>query len=394
MLGNLISFLGWIFLPDLCTGWFQRFLYSLTYRGGRAKPQSGTPKFNNHRRWIYLCAVLIYLFYTLYQAHYDIQQDGDFYRDLGIAYDVDERAINTRFRRLSGLAMLAIQAQNQSRTASNENRTLLHHPDKYSDKTAKLAAEAFFIKLHTAKETLLTPAKRFAYDRFGPEITEWQDVVTIKEYLRLGLTFRVPWYVGSAISVVLLDFFGMLGGGRFWRYLSLACLAMVELRLLTRPTLPFLSRLPSSVTDHLPSPLDRLTSQYLIPPAYLPFQILEFTRQALISLSLGFSRLQNTWETPMPGEPGYGEGITQQQKMDHSVQKLEQLAGANKQAALRAAALEIMPFQNDPEAMEELRGKIQDYLVTNVVRSDKEVQDAVLKVRQRRKAEKDGVADG
>ena len=94
-------------------------------------------------------------------------------------------------------------------------RTLTHHPDKFSDPTAKRAAEALFIKLDAAKNTLTTPAKRFAYDRFGLESTTWQTPITIKEYVRFGLTLRLPWYAGSIGSVIILEFLGVLGNGRF-----------------------------------------------------------------------------------------------------------------------------------------------------------------------------------
>lgn len=85
---------------QLVTGWVQSIYYGIAIRAGDSKPQPGSPRYWKHRRRIQIVVVLAYLLYTIIQADYDIQRDGSFYQDLGLAPDVDDRAIKSRFRKL------------------------------------------------------------------------------------------------------------------------------------------------------------------------------------------------------------------------------------------------------------------------------------------------------
>lgn len=125
MASNLLSYAGWTFLPNvripsmpqfhvsqqtdltdrpfslkLVTGWIQSLYYGIMIRAGDRKPQPGTPTYVKHRRRIHVTVVLLYLFYTLYEADQWIQQRSDFYHDLGLAPGVEEKQIKSRFRRL------------------------------------------------------------------------------------------------------------------------------------------------------------------------------------------------------------------------------------------------------------------------------------------------------
>ena len=82
------------------TGYIQTFYYSLTIRAGEPKPQPGSPTFIKHRRYIHIGVILAYLLYTLYEADWNVRRAGDFYADLGVPYDVDDKALQSRFRRL------------------------------------------------------------------------------------------------------------------------------------------------------------------------------------------------------------------------------------------------------------------------------------------------------
>jgi preprotein translocase subunit Sec63 len=44
--------------------------------------------------------IVVYLLYTVYEADYQLRLAGDFYQDLGVAHDVAEKAVQSRFRRL------------------------------------------------------------------------------------------------------------------------------------------------------------------------------------------------------------------------------------------------------------------------------------------------------
>ncbi|KAF3345271.1 Cutinase [Verticillium dahliae VDG2] len=169
-MSNFLSLLGWSFLPNFVTGWTQTIYYSITIRAGDPRPQPGSARYIPHRRRIHFLVVSLYLLYTLYEADHDLRRDGSFYADLGLStLAPEDREIKSRFRRLAAV----------------------HHPDKSSDADGA----SRFIHLKLASDTLLNPAARFAYDRFGPEVTQWQRLTTVRDYLARGvLQSLLPHY--------------------------------------------------------------------------------------------------------------------------------------------------------------------------------------------------------
>lgn len=89
---------------QLVTGWVQSIYYGVTIRAGDPKPQPGSPRHLKHRRRIHILVVLTYLLYTIVEADYEIRRAGNFYQDLGLSPDVDDKAIKSKFRRLYVLA--------------------------------------------------------------------------------------------------------------------------------------------------------------------------------------------------------------------------------------------------------------------------------------------------
>lgn len=77
--------------------------------------------------------------------------------------------------------------------------------------------------LKLARDTLLDPAKRFAYDRFGPDVVEWQGVITLKEHVMYGLRGVAPFYAGSGLVLVLLGWFGFGSWGGYVSALPRRC---------------------------------------------------------------------------------------------------------------------------------------------------------------------------
>lgn len=47
-----------------------------------------------------MTVVILYLLYTIYEADYWVRQQRDFYQDLNVPQDADEKKIKSRFRRL------------------------------------------------------------------------------------------------------------------------------------------------------------------------------------------------------------------------------------------------------------------------------------------------------
>lgn len=95
------------------------------------------------------------------------------------------------------------------------NRAAIHHPDKAKSPADHSEAEEYFVKLKSAQDTLTNPTKRFAYERFGPDILQWQHVSSIRDYLSVGFQGLIPLYGGSVAFMMLLSMMGYLQSGRY-----------------------------------------------------------------------------------------------------------------------------------------------------------------------------------
>lgn len=187
-MSNLVSLIGWTFLPNLVTGWVQTIYYSLTIRAGSPKPRPGSPRYAEHRRLIHISVVTLYLLYTIYEADHELRSAGTFYSDLSLPLTASERDIKSRFRRLAAL----------------------HHPDKVSGEDAGRVND-YFVHLKTASDTLLDPARRFAYERFGPDAVVWASqnrCVTIRDFVVRGAQMLVPYYAVAAAAMYAMGLFG------------------------------------------------------------------------------------------------------------------------------------------------------------------------------------------
>ncbi|KAF3058443.1 hypothetical protein GL218_05704 [Daldinia childiae] len=155
---NLLSLLGWTFLPNLVTGWVQSIYYGLTIRAGDRKPAPNSPRYAEHRRRIHILVV-------------------------------------------------SLRASRRHRARYQEPfppSRALHHPDKVmSSAGGGDAADSadFFMHLKTASDTLVDPARRFAYERFGPDIVAWKHCVTIRDYVIRGVQVLVPYYGFAAVAM-------------------------------------------------------------------------------------------------------------------------------------------------------------------------------------------------
>ena len=71
-----------------------------------------------------------------------------------------------------------------------------------------------FVQARVAYDVLSDETKRWAYDRFGPEVAGWKHVVTQREYLVRGVAQSVGFYVISAGVYLLMRLTGQLSGSR------------------------------------------------------------------------------------------------------------------------------------------------------------------------------------
>lgn len=149
-----------------------------------------------HRRRIFILVVTSYLLYTLYETFHQVQVAGDFYRALGVSPLADDKTIKSRFRRLA--------AQ--------------HHPDKLGP-AADGISDDYFVYLKLAQDTLLDPARRFAYDRFGPDMLQWGNRKTMQDFVSAAMQRSGPQYLGGLVTIVFLNFTWWSDWGRYVSFL-------------------------------------------------------------------------------------------------------------------------------------------------------------------------------
>nr|OQO22402.1 hypothetical protein B0A51_12201 [Rachicladosporium sp. CCFEE 5018] len=344
---GVLSMAGWYFLPGLVTGYLQSILYTIFIRAGDPKPAPGSPRFVKDRRRVHIFVVLFYLAYTVYEADWQLRKESDFYQALGVAHDASEKAIQSRFRRL----------------------TVQFHPDKVND-IDKERVEAIYVRLQVAKDTLVDPIKRFAYDRFGPEMLAWTHCKTLSDFVFHGVKNITTYYFSTAVGLLLLGVLGYMQSGKFWRYMVMATLFVVELHAMTRPTFP-------PILTRLVNPLLLMTG---LRPPYLPFQMLALLRKLAVTFFIAMSQLAPLLRDPASAAPA-SDTVTPQ-----DLDRIDALAKAADQETGRLLGLELAPFAGDEYSIKSLKAALKDWLVQNTVRNDPEVRAAMGQVFEGRRA--------
>lgn len=352
---QLLALASWYFLPRLVTGYVQTTLYSIFIRAGDPKPTPGSARYTRDRRAIHIAVIVAYLLYTLYEADYQIQSAPDFYRLLNVPHDASEKAIQSRFRRL----------------------TIQFHPDKAAPGSDKAMIENLYVQLTLAKDTLVHPAKRFAYDRCGPDVLQWspQHHKVTKDFVLTGLQHILGYYGVSSGVLVLLSTVGYLRQGMFWRYLVVASLFVIEMQTMTRPHFPIL-------LTKIVNPFMLMTG---IRPAYLPFQMITLLRKFAVTVFIAMSQLGPLLQDPKQTalEEGDASGGVPGPLLD----RVDELTNATNSELSRLMQMELIPFASEPSAGRQLRETLKNWLVQNNLRNDPEVNMAIQQVLERRRAE-------
>lgn len=301
-------------------------------------------RFVQHRRQILIAVYAAYFAFTLYEVDFNLQRSNNAYNLLGVPIDVDESGLNSRFRRL----------------------TIKYHPDKAGPSMDREQANDFYVHLKQARDIILDPAKRFAYDRFGPDIfAQCPACLTIKDYTDSGLLTASTTYGVVFIVLVGANALGFLTEGSYWRYLGLLAVATFEARTAMRPDHPaFLSAY-----------LNPLLASTNIRPPYVPFQLMAIIKKASISLAQFLALLVPLYRVD-PTQPAASTADTE----DARHQQLDRLTGfvteANKDAS-RLLEMESIPYRDNEKAKSELRDALKKYMVNNVVHQEKEVRNAL-----------------
>ena len=299
-----------------------------------------------------------YLLYTLYEADFELRRQGSFYGDLSVPLAATDREIKSRFRRLAAL----------------------YHPDKAAQSGADPAqANAHFVHLKTAADTLLDPARRFAYDRFGPDVVAWQHCTTVRDFVARGAQVLIPYYGVAAVALYAFGLLGYLDWGRYERWLVLALVLLFELYAVTRPAPPWLL---ARVVNPL---IERFGAPGRAP--YLPFQAVSLARRASMTLYIAFSQIgpllaADTREGRLEvRKAADDDAAALREGLDH----LEKTVDALGTDADRLLAMEMSPFAADEAALASVRAKMRHWLVQNTIHMDPMVRDAMgREIRKRR----------
>lgn len=295
-----------------------------------------------------MCA---YLLFTIYEADWELQRSGgSFYAVLGVAPDAGVRDIKKRYRQLSALM----------------------HPDKGGPADAEA-----YIRVQTAHEALSDDVKRFAYDRFGPDVLRWRGCAVPRDYVMRGARDLLGYYGAGALAIYALPRLGYFQQGMYWRWVAFASLFLLEVHAVTRPRHPWL----------LTALVNPLLARALGParPPYLPFQAVALARKLSVTLSVALNQVVPylTAETRggrlQLGRSGGGEARARQ-----SLDELERAALGVDEDASRMVQMELAPFAGDPQVLASLRDKMRRWLVDNTVRSDPMTRDALQRYKRRR----------
>ncbi|GAA5994808.1 uncharacterized protein JCM10292_004364 [Rhodotorula paludigena] len=381
---NVISILSWSFLPSFLANTLLTIFYRLFPSSRPTVPARATAadvalanaRAQAHHRRARVALIASHLVYSVLSL-YLAQARGveqNYYALLGIAREVVERdgasAVKSHWRRLARV----------------------YHPDKVGK-----GGEEFFVLLRKGVEVLENDQRRWAYERFGPQVTEWGKLVAMREFLVKGAVQAAVFWVFAAVSIAAFTFFRKSERRyNFWRYLTLALCLSLEYHLLLRST---------------PSP----TFSFFF-PRRLPYEHTALLRQLFISTSMAMSQLAPLlFPTPPPlssEQDAHARALADAEQLAPLLQRLARLTATAEAETAALQSLELRPLlalpplpagearQADEERKlrEEVKGhmvRVFEDLQVKSQRGTAEVwADAVRKGRERERKRREREAGG
>lgn len=351
----------------------QGLYYNVTIRAGSPRPQPGQQRFAEHYRRIYILVVCVYLLFTIYEADWELQRAGDFYSILGVRPDASVREIKRRYRQISAIM----------------------HPDKATGATPFDAD--IYIRVQTAHETLTDEAKRFAYDRFGPDIIRWKECTVIRDFVMKGVRDLGVYYSFGAAALYVFPRLGYFNQGIYWRWIAFAALAVFEVQAVTRPTHPWLLvHVVNPLLVHVVNPILAFWAPAAVHPPYLPFQAIAIARKLSIILTIALNQVLPylTADTRSGRIQLKKPGADEEARAKHSLDELEKALMAVREEATRMVRTEMAPFVGDQRLIEMLKVKVKRWLVDNTVRNDPMTRAAINQRISRRRQDAPAGAQG
>ncbi|CZT16176.1 related to CHAPERONE PROTEIN DNAJ [Ramularia collo-cygni] len=352
MASQLLNLGLWWFLPAQVTAYAQPVLYRIFIRAGDPHPAPNSPRFIRDRKRIHTAVILLYLLYTIIDAEHQIQQSSNFYHVLKVPLDASKQAVGSRWRRLAASL----------------------HPDKAVGQDTA----ALFTKLKAMSDVLSDPTKRFAYDRFGPDILGWQNCKITRDYIVAGLYQLTAYYVGSAGILLLIAWAGYLQSGVFWRFYIMFAMFVFEVMSATRPE--FLGVLTKFNT------LLRWTG---LRAEFLPFQFIVLLRKLAFTVFIALNQLGPLFEHSEDKGLEKGERALVQ-GLDAVNARIDALDGE----MTNILKMEMLPFATKQDDLDLFKRGMQGFLEQNTVRNSDEVKTVVKEVLTRRRAAQGAAAEG
>lgn len=178
-------FFAWSFLPSTLARVLLKFYHNFLHPNS-APPHPSSPVYISQYRIAFTILAVLYLIYTLVAASTSLEPN--FYEILGTERSVDERGLKLAYRAF----------------------VRYNHPDRVG-----ADGEQRFRDVRDAYEMLKHPVKRFAYERFGPEILTWAGCNTPREYIRQGIMSSCGFFIGSGIFLLGMTVLGRANSSAF-----------------------------------------------------------------------------------------------------------------------------------------------------------------------------------
>lgn len=257
-----------------------------------------------------------------------------------------------------------------------------YHPDKVHGNVDRQSANEYYVHLKHSRDILMDSAKRFAYDRFGPDIIrQCRDCLTIREYVKHALVTMGSSYGALAAFLLGANALGFLKEGAYWRYLALIALAAYEARTTMRPDHA------QVIADYVNPILSRFGRQ-----PYLPFQVIIVLRKATLSLAQFLGLVVPLWRAD--SQKAAQAGDESDEARHKQVDRLDMVVRDGSQLVSRLVDMETVPYRHNERAKSDLKASIKRYMMTNAVHMDREVRNAMGQSYARRRAGVPGGARG
>lgn len=191
---NVSSVLAWTILPSFLANTLLGLFYRLSpssrptvpARASRPDLAAAQERSQAHHRRARVLLVAAYLAYSVLSV-----------------YTAQARGAEQNYYALLGIERAVVEAEGAPAVKSHWRRLArVYHPDKVGK-----AGEGFFVLLRQGVEVLEHDGRRWAYERFGPGVTEWGKLVTPREFLVKGAVGSAVWWAMAAASLAVFSFF-------------------------------------------------------------------------------------------------------------------------------------------------------------------------------------------